>query len=433
MKTNFQLILLGVFIFATIIGILIFGGVIPSPFKKPAGGVGGGVVLWGPFSEQDFDVAFNDFRKAHKGDFTLTYAGKDSRTLETDLVNAIATDKGPDLVLLPYAVAIRQADKIAPVPYKLFSLYDYDSTFVNERALYYGQEGYLSLPIVIDPLVMYFNQDLLASGRLAKPPKTWSDLQTAVKNLTIADAQSNVTQSAIALGLFSNIANAKDILSLLILQAGNPIIKVDQSDSNVVLSDSMGYPKAPADEALAFFNRFTNPANELYSWNSSLPEARTAFTRGNLVFYLGFASEYSLIRKQNPQLDFGITLVPQLRQPTQTIGNLVGVSVLNKARNAIAAPLVAKLLSTEGSRALSKLYGLPSAKADLLGDVPKDSVATLFNQAAIVSRNWPDPDPEKTKTIFQKMVEAVQVRGVVPSEAVRQAEAELANLIRSKQ
>src|SRR3989338_6209001 len=201
MKTNFQLILLGVFIFATIIGVLIFAGVLPG-FRAPTGGAGGEVTLWGSFSAQDFEEAFNNFRTAHKSDFTLTYVSKDSRTLEADLVDAIATGKGPDLVLLPYAIATRQANKIAPIPFKSFSLFNYDNTFIQERSLYYGQDGYLALPIVVDPLVMYFNQDLLASGRLAQPPKTWTDLQTAVKSLTVADAQSNITQSAIALGLF---------------------------------------------------------------------------------------------------------------------------------------------------------------------------------------------------------------------------------------
>ena len=431
MKTNFQLILLGVFIFATIIGVLIFAGVLPG-FRAPTGGAGGEVTLWGSFSAQDFEEAFNNFRTAHKSDFTLTYVSKDSRTLEADLVDAIATGKGPDLVLLPYAIATRQANKIAPIPFKSFSLFNYDNTFIQERNLYYGQDGYLALPIVVDPLVMYFNQDLLASGRLAQPPKTWTDLQTAVKSLTVADAQSNITQSAIALGLFSNISNAKDILSLLILQAGNPIIQISEVGATVVLGNTMGYTKAPTEEALAFFNRFADPANALYSWNSSLPEARSTFTRGNLVFYLGFASEYALLRKENPQLNFGVTLVPQLSgRSTQTFGRLLGVSVLSRAKNYSTALQVASLLaSAEGGKPLSKLYGLPSARADLLSDIPKDSVATLFNQAAIISRGWSDPDAEATGAIFKKMTEAVQVRGVALGEAVKQAEAELANLIR---
>ena len=433
MKTNFQLILLGVFIFATIIGVLIFAGILPG-FRAPTGGVGGEVMLWGPFSEQDFEEAFKNFRTAHKADFTLTYVSKDSRTLEAELVDAIATGKGPDLVLLPYATAISQANKIAPIPYQSFPLLNYDQTFVPERNLYYGPDGYLALPIVVDPLVMYFNQDLLASGRLAQPPRTWVDLQTAVKNLTIADAQSNVTQSAIALGLFSNINNAKDILSLLILQAGNPIVQANESGLDVVLGDTMGYVKAPAEEALAFFNRFADPTNALYSWNSSWPEARSAFTRSNLVLYLGLASEYALIRKQNPQLNFGVALVPQLNDRlAQTFGRLIGVSVLSSTKNySTALSVVGLLTSVEGSQPLAKLFGLPSARADLLQDIPKDSVATLFNQAAIVSRGWADPNALATGAIFKKMVEAVQVRGLTTAEAVKQAEAELANLIRNK-
>jgi hypothetical protein len=41
-----------------------------------------------------------------------------------------------------------------------------------------------------------------------------------------------------------------------------------------------------------------------------------------------------------------------------------------------------------------------------LGDVPSSAIKTVFNQSAIMSRGWLDPDNAQTSAIFQEMVES---------------------------
>ena len=438
--STFQLTLIGLFIFFLIFGVLVFSGILPG-FRPPQGGQGGTVTLWGTFAADDFDGAFESFREAHKGEFTLNYEAKDARTLSAELVEALASGAGPDLVILPQAELYAQLNKLLPLPYEAFPERNFRDAFIREAELYLGQDGIFALPTVVDPLVMFVNKDLLAAARLPQVPKTWADLQAVIKNLTIADAAGNLTQSAIALGHFQNVAHAKDILAMLMMQAGNPIVAGSEAGLGPVLRQSLGFAPgagSPTLEALAFFGRFADPANSLYSWNSAQPNSRDAFARGQLAFYLGYASEWPRLRQQNPQLNFDVAQVPQPAAPsgaaasrTLTFGRLYGVSVLKGSSNPVTAWQGAGLLAgAEGTRTLSALTGLPAARNDQLGALPREPEKTVFNQAAIVSRGWWDPAPAETERIFRQLIEQIQIRRVQPAAALEQAEREMSLLFK---
>ncbi len=429
--STFQLTLIGVFIFALIVGVLVFAGILPG-FRAPAGGTGGLVTLWGTLPQNAADLALSQFKKDHEGEFTLNYVAKDARSFESEFVEALASGNGPDLVLMPNELVNKHTNKLRLIPFSSYSATDFQNNFIDQGRLYLTSEGAWALPALVDPLVMYVNRDLLISARIPQVPKTWTELQTAVKSLSVADNQSTLSQSAIALGTFKNITHAKDILSLLIMQAGNPIVTTGNNGYESTLKDSLGNVKSPAEEALDFFGRFVDPTSAVYSWNSAQPEARSAFTRGTLAFYLGYASELSRLKQQNPQLNIDVALVPQLPGRRQlTMGQLSGISLVKTSRNsATAFQVMALLTSRSAAEALATVAELPPARRDLLRPVASDAVKTVFNEAAILAAGWPDPDPLATEAIFRTMVEAIQVRGVIPSVAIIEADIQLDLLFR---
>jgi multiple sugar transport system substrate-binding protein len=429
---TFQITVVGVFLFILVIGVLIFSGVLPG-FRAPEGGAGGTVVWWGTVPKDTMDALLSNFRNVHKTDFTLVYEAKDPRTLETDLVNALAVGKGPDIVSLPQDLIYKQGDKVWPIPYETLPLRTYQDTFTRGSEIYLAPTGILGLPLTVDPLVMYYNQDLLTNARLATVPKTWKELGEDLKVLVNADARNNIARAGIALGQFNNVPHAKDILATLLLQAGNPIIDASVMPPKVLLKEALGFARPPAGEALAFFNNFSDPTNSLYSWNSSLPDARQSFLRGNLALYIGYASEFDTLRKQNPQLNFDVAALPQREGSVREVvgGNFTALSVLNASHNKNTALQVAYLLtSADFATTLNNELRLAPVRNDVLRSLPPDPTLSVFYNSAIIARSWLDVAPMPTEEIFRALSDDTRSGKYTVDEALVRAQSQMEQLIK---
>ncbi len=431
--STFQTALIIAFGLILFIAVLIFAGILPG--RNQTIGNGGTVVLWGTLPETAANAALEPFKRAYQKSFNLTYVAHNPDTIEGELVEALAEGRGPDLVMLPHEAVWLERNKLVPFSFDLVSERDFLDTYVGGAELYLAKTGSWALPLAVDPLVLFYNPDLLAAGKFATPPQTWVELQTMAKTLSSSDSRGNLSRSAIPLGEFGNILHAKDILSLLMLQTGNPIAELNRL--NGALSFTVGTPlagqEAPATaEAVSFFTRFSDPSNTAYSWNAAQPEARAAFTRGQAVFYLGYASEYEALRRQNPQLALDVARVPQLANNSSalTFGRLVGFSLPRGAKNPVTAAEVARLLTMtpELSAALAGALGAAPASAKALAAPPSDPAAAIAYQSALIARAWLDPDPETTKGIFDNLFRAVKTGRLTPVAAVQSAQQQLAGI-----
>lgn len=423
---TFQVILLSIFGFVAFVAILIFSGVLPG-FRDEPGGVGGTVVLWGSVPEAAMTAALKPFKEKYESEFTLNYVYQDPRSLEANLVEALAAGRGPDLVIFPHTSIMKRYENIAALSYDNYSQLQFTTNFVREGKLYLSEKGILALPLYLDPLVLYSNADILAAARLVEAPTTWKELEAALKVLNRVDQNKNLLASALPLGKFNNINNAQDLLSLLVMQAGNVITSLQGDGLEVVLAQNADGGKTPAVDALNYFNRFSNSVDALYSWNSAQPEARDAFLRGTAAMYLGYGSEYPLIKRQNPQLNVEVSVVPQLSKTSAvTIGRMHGVSLLRGSRNPATAARAMTLLSEAlAAKSLAETLELAPARRDLLRSFPADPTLSIFYQSAIFASAWLDPDPAQSKAIFQRLIENSQSGIVETSAAVARAQEEL--------
>lgn len=421
--TPFQVILLAVFGFFLVFAVLVFAGIIPL-FNKTPEGIGGEVVMWGTFPNSILREPVEEINRNANGAFSISYIEKSKITLDAELVEALAAGRGPDVLLLPHDLILRHRDKIFPIPFENFSIRQFIDTFLEEGELYLSAEGALALPFSVDPLVMYWNRDIFSGAGIAKPPEFWDEFLTLALDLTKVDNALNILQSTIALGEFSNVEHAKELLSLLILQAGNPIVSSEGGKLNSVLSQAGGEITPPAESALRFFTEFSNSAKTIYSWNRSLPNSKDMFLAGDLAVYFGFASEWSDIRAKSPHLNFDVTLIPQIREGSRkaTYATMEGVAVLRQSKNPGTAFYVVSLFSSKDFiKAMSLLSGLPPVRRDLLGAPPPGAVEGIFYSSALISRAWLDPNPVATREIFRQMVENTTSGRERLSEAVSRA------------
>ncbi len=134
-------------------------------------------------------------------------------------------------------------------------------------------------------MVMYYNLDMLQSAGIALPPKTWDGVTALVPSLTIRDNTTNAVQkSTVALGTYNNINHAKDIIALLVLQTGNPIVSDSGGQLTTVLGNGSGSGAGVLSKAaLEYYMSFSDPAKPTYSWNKSRADSRTAFIQGDLA------------------------------------------------------------------------------------------------------------------------------------------------------
>ncbi len=429
--STFQTILIVAFGFILFIAVLIFAGIIPG-FRAPSGGVGGSVTLWGVLPTDVAQPLIDQFNKVHETQFTVVYQAHDPARIEGELVEALASGTGPDLVMLPHTALWPERNKLTQFSYQSISQRSFLDSFARGAGIYLDQNGIWALPFAIDPLVLYYNPDLLAAGQFVRPPETWEELQTMAKTLSKTERNGNVLQSAIPLGEFSNITHAKDLLSLLIMQTGNPITSYGATGLQFTLDSTLGKATPPAAEAVGFFTRFSDPTNTAYSWNTAEPEARDAFARGQAVFYLGYASEYSVLRRQNPQLSMDVTMVPQpTNTPTRlTFGRFLGLSIPRGAHNPTTAIQVAGVLAgAEASAIFANALNQAPANLTALSKVPSDPAAAVAYRSAVIARAWLDPNPAKTSEAFENLLRTIKSGRLAPLAALQETEQQLRTII----
>lgn len=421
----FQTVLLSVFGALAVSGVLIFALVIGSGNSTNIGPV----TIWGTFDENTFKTIIREAADKDSRLLTVTYEQKDEEGFATLLTEALASGEGPDIFISRQENAVRDSGKVFPIPYDSFSETQFRNTFIESANPYLGEAGVLGIPLLSDPLVLYWNRDMLASAGFASPPRYWDELAGMAQNITKRNEIGQVQKSAISFGEYRNVNHAKEIVSTLILQAGGLITTKDSTGRLVAVF----MPMQAIESALRFYTEFADPSKAIYSWSRAMPESRLAFASGDLALYVGFASERSAIVSTNPNLNFAIAAIPQIRsaERTLTFARVYALSVSRTTRNPSGAVQIASLLaSADTSSVLSSAYGIPSARRDVLAQgTPAAGNDDLFKKQAIASASWADPDPARTDDVFRGMIENVTTGAMRLSEAVGRASQEIGHIL----
>jgi ABC-type glycerol-3-phosphate transport system substrate-binding protein len=412
MKSSFQTILIIVFVIGFVIAIAVFSGLFSSSTSKTASTTPTGqVTVWGILPAETMQGYVDNFNSQNYG-YTLVYEYHDPLKFYQDLIVSLANGSSPDLVIVSSEQISLLQNKVSVIPFSAYPERQFRDTNIDGAEIFLSTTGVTELPLLVDPLVVYYNKDLLAAKNFVTPPKTWDDLQAATPLLTKKDSRNGITQSAIALGEADNVQYYRDIVSALFLQTGNSIVAYDaptNSDKVTLLdtTDNTIGSDLPAVQALKFYTSFSNPTSNNYTWNRSLPDNLQNFLAGKVAFYIGRASDLFSIQAQNPNLNFDV--MPLFQSSTAlrpaTYGSFIGVGIMKNAPNAVAANAAASQMATStGIDYLSKLFSLPPVRRDLLQVSQTNPYISVFFQAALSAFSWPDPNQSSTNSIFRDMI-----------------------------
>jgi len=429
MKESFQIIIIVVFIILAVFGVLVFSGVIPIGSNNTTGGLGI-VVLWGTIKAETMAPLLEEFNNANPT-FIVQYVQKSMDTFDQDLLEALATGVGPDMFFLPDNLAFHYANRIFTIPYQSYSLASFKNAFAGAGEVFVTSKGILAIPISIDPLVMYYNRSILDANSIIYPPTFWDELAKLVPIITKKDDSNKIIKSAVALGHFSNVNHAKDIISALFMQAGNPIV----SEKNGIFSSSLNTSNQQHNlgSILKSYTDFADPNKDVYSWNKSFPNSSDAFSKEDLTFYFGFASELRSLINKNPNQNFGVAPFPQVRNANfkLTSAHVMGIALLSTSKNFNTAFMAASLMATTGDFAskFSIATGVTPARRDLLKVKLADAYFPIFYNSALYARNWLDPSPKDTNDIFRRMIDGVLSNSMSAEDAMSDASSKLGLLL----
>ena len=422
-------------------GIAIIAAVIMFAAYRSGGGktAYANVVLWGTFPEQTFTSVVRELQLNNDIYGSLKYVQKDPVSFEDDLLKALAEGSGPDLVLIDEKQVISNQARMQEIPYESFPIRTYQDLFLEEGNLLLDETGIIGFPFLVDPLVMYYNKDILSNNGYSRPPETWTEILSIAPTITQKDSSFNITKSTVALGSYDNITNAKDIFWMLTLQAGNSVIEryMDNQDQTEkyrsTFDDSLNFTLKPTYASTNFFTQFSNPTKTVYTWNRSLPQSQTAFIAGDLAFYIGYASELPTIARINPNLNFDVTLVPQSQSSERkvTYGSMLLFTIPKASENPNGAfSMIMALTSQEAQQLFSQTFGIPSVRDDLLTtSSATNSFETIFNRSAIISRGILEPDPRQTSAIIKELIDTIVSGQYEVSSAISRAQQKIRVLL----
>jgi ABC-type glycerol-3-phosphate transport system substrate-binding protein len=432
---SFQTILLIIFAFFVVIAVLIFSGAFGGNANNKAAS-SAEVSMWGTVPAEVISSIVLQALNAGE-ELNIKYVQKNESNIESDLVNALASGVGPDLVLAPHTLILKQRDKFLPIPFTTITERQFKDTFAQASEIFLGEDYVLGMPVFANPLVMYWNRDIFNSAGVPSAPANWSAVQLLPAKMTKIDERGKISASAVALGGVSNVTHYKEILSAQIMQTGNKIVAgqlvtdnkgVLELQRTLVLGQGDG-----ASSALRYFTEFGNPSLPKYSWNSAKNTSLDEFIAGNLGLYFGLASEEQSIRERNPHLNFDIANIPQISGSNLklTYADVYAISVLKSSKEVSSAFAVGyKLAFGNQAKIISDTIRLPPVRRDLLALVAPDSAQSLFYTASVMAQVWYDPDWIATRNIFADMIEDVMIGKQSPEGAVSSADTRIRALLR---
>lgn len=423
---NFQTVLLIVLGVGLAVGLMIFGNVIKV---RDRGGdtiqASGSVSIWGPFSASDgFSALANAFNQDNQN-IKISYTAKSFENYDSDLLEAFASGTAPDIILLPHSLASRYDDKVIVLNETALPERSFKDLYSQGSEVFRTPGGTIGLPFGVDPLVMYFNNDILESGGFIQPPKFWNgDFLDFVQTITEVETDGlNISLSAAGLGTVYNIPHATEIISTLIMQLGNPITFFDDGIIESSVRESSPFVGTPTQTALSFYTQFSDPSDDLYTWNKAFPTARDSFTSEQTGIYFGFASELLDIQRKNPNLNFDVAPIPQIQELNKklTYGEFYALAVPKTSQNIEGAfAVVGALTAGSYSSQLLQATNLQPVRRDLLAITPTNPYQKIFYDSAIIARGWFNPNPVIVDSIFSDVVDSINSGRLTPSRAVNE-------------
>ncbi|MCL4353647.1 sugar ABC transporter substrate-binding protein [Patescibacteria group bacterium] len=315
------------------------------------------LTYWGLWEGKGvMDPVIADFQRQHPN-VTVRYVEEDPKQYRERLITRIKNGNGPDIFRFHNTWLPMLSGYLLPLPTDVISKSDFDNFFYPVAGADLTKNGAIyGIPLEIDTLSLFVNTNLFKSAGLSVP-QTWDEFITDCRHLTVKNQEGKIMTAGCAMGTFSNVTHAPDIISLLFKQNGADLENLSASNY--------------ASQALDFYTSF---AKGDAVWNSTLDPSILAFAKGNLAMYFGYSWDIFTIKSINNNLNFKIFSVPHLpgAGESETIASYWAEGVSAKTAHQSQALDFMKFLSQKETEeklfleeSKTRLFGEPYGRKDL--------------------------------------------------------------------
>ncbi len=419
-------IILALFIALALGAVLLFTGVIPgfggSNSSKGATIKKAELIVWGTQDNQTvFSTLVKSFQETNPG-IKIVYVKKTPEGYEEELIRAFATGTGPDIFGIHNTWLQKYSDLLGPAPQSVFSGDEVKSTMVDVvQRDFLANDSLYAVPLSVDTLALYYNTDLFNSSSIVFPPTTWDDFVKDSHLLTKRRQSGDFTVSGTALGGSANVLNAPDILALIMLQYGIPIIDSNGNVNFAVKQNTSDGLTSPAEAALDFYTSFTRPSSSNYSWAKSSPlSSEDLFAQNKVGMIFGYAGTRENLLQKSPRLRFDIAPVPQVKDSVfnRNYASYWGYGVYKNSPNKqISWEFLKHLISQNVQLYYNSAVGKPSAVRSLIAIQQQDPILKVFANEALSATSVNQVDFVVLQKAFTTMIESQ----ISKNESLRQS------------
>lgn len=437
-----------------VLGIIVFA---VSNFSSSSGDaqLTGVVTVWGTLPQKEISKIMYEYSQNAKT-YTVKYVEVPEADFHDRYVEATARGEAPDIVLAGENVLFPLRNYFTQMAPDYLTETNFRAIFARPTYKLYGQNGTFLLPLAIDPMVMFTNTNIMINAGYTKPPEYWIDLPIFVKAVLDLNKNSTISDTkAMAMGTFTNITYAKELLETLLLQLQNQVINryfetQTQSDKIVYVErfeSLLGYKDSKrnidnspnAQLVFNFFVQFINPNLEsYYTWSRRAPQDRDLFAAGNLGIYFGLASDKAYIDTKNPNLKYEVATMPIPKAEEQNYlsvnyAKIYCLAVSAKAPNQfLSQKVITDLTDKDNSAKTAALFNIAPARADLLATAQSSTLLDVVYRAASRGDFVLEPKKDLLKTLFDQITESFAGTRLTPVEIISKAQDELSRQVQTK-
>ncbi len=340
------------------------------------------LVYWGLWEEKSVYEPLIKEYKAKNPNVSIVYEKKTPQEYREKLLTQGKKGIGPDIFRFHNTWIPEIKEIVAPIDRTVLSNEEFEQTFypIHQKDLKVENQ-YFGIPLMIDGLVLLYNDNLFKKAGLSRAPVSWEDITTMAGQLTVKDKTNRIITSGIALGTANNIDHFSDIFGLFLVQNGAAdITKLDSKEAAGALQAYRGFAEANG----------VPPKNV---WDEQMPNSLTAFTQEKVAMIIVPSWRILEIKTANPDLQLKVAPVPVLpgSQPISVASYWVeGVSKYSKNQKEAWKFLhflsqkenMTKLYENEVKA--HNLFGEPYSRVDLGSSLKNDPyLGPVITQASV--------------------------------------------------
>ncbi len=326
------------------------------------------------------------------------------------LIEALAEDRGPDIISVQNRRLGEFISKLTPMPVSvadtlvtvekttlgtntivtpqtrpMVTLSQLDSQYVKavRDDVVRGGQIY-GLPLSMDMMAVFYNKDLLDRSGIAEAPKNWEEFQAAAKKITKYDKKTGlISQSGASLGTGKNVPGSDDLLYMLFRQSSVGFVA---RDGQAIFNLS----GQASNQIVDFYTDFANPTRDTYSWSENQGDALDSFLNGKVGFFFGYSYHLPTIKARASQFDYRIMPLFQLNPDAPVnVASYWIQSVLAKSKHPNEAwGLIDYLTHSKATKDYLDQTNRPTALRAYIADQKAKPDLAPFVDQILIAENW---------------------------------------------